>query len=96
LVDRLLSFETKEVIPSVVSLDGNQLRNKIALSTYSRSGNTLLRKYFEEITHVATGSDQDLSDMLCYALYHQGFAYETVCDDKPWIVKTHFPLCEEA
>lgn len=39
---------------------------KVAYTSYSRSGNTILRKYIEAITQVATGSDADLSFNLHY------------------------------
>jgi hypothetical protein len=40
------------------------LHEKIAFTSYSRSGNTLLRKYLENITGVVTGSDGDLRHSL--------------------------------
>jgi hypothetical protein len=42
-------------------LDGADLSGfKIAYATFPRTGNTLLRKYIEEITGVATGADMSL------------------------------------
>lgn len=40
-------------------------RDRVAYTSYSRSGNTLLRTYFERLTDVLTGSDGDLN----YALH---------------------------
>lgn len=42
-------------------LNGKDFKNKVAFTSYSRSGNTFLRKYLEEITGVCTGSDGDIS-----------------------------------
>lgn len=33
---------------------------KIALTSYPRSGNTMIRRYIEKLTHIYTGSDCDL------------------------------------
>ena len=48
-------------------LDG-KIDEKIMYTSYPRSGNTLLRKYFETITGLATGSDQLLKFNLNVAL----------------------------
>jgi hypothetical protein len=40
------------------SLDGNDINgHRVALCTYPRTGNTMLREYLEEVTGVSTGSD---------------------------------------
>jgi hypothetical protein len=54
--------EIKETIPTF--LNGDHYTSKIAFTSYSRSGNTLFRKYMENITGVCTGSDGDLRHSL--------------------------------
>lgn len=47
-------------------LDGNDINgDKIAYATYPRTGSTFLRKYFENITGIATGSDMSTDLTLC-------------------------------
>jgi len=41
---------------------------RVAYTSYSRSGNTFLRTYFERLTDVFTGSDGDLNYALHYSL----------------------------
>lgn len=43
----------------------DKCEERIAYTSYSRSGNTFLRTYFEQLTDVFTGSDGDLN----YALH---------------------------
>ena len=38
-------------------LDGAALNSKVAYASYIRSGNTMLRKYIENIIGICTGSD---------------------------------------
>jgi hypothetical protein len=45
---------------------------KVVLVSYPRSGNTLLRKYIEDITRVATGSDGSLKRKLVRDLKERG------------------------
>jgi hypothetical protein len=44
-------------------LNENEFSNveKVLLTSYPRSGNTLIRSYFEKITKIYTGSDCDVS-----------------------------------
>ena len=37
---------------------------KVALTSYPRSGNTMIRKYLEKLTNIYTGSDCDLKRRL--------------------------------
>lgn len=64
----------------------------ISYTSYPRSGNTFLRKYLENITGVATGSDQLMKFTLNVALQYSGFKGEGIVKDKVWINKTHFPF----
>ena len=64
---------------------------KVLLTSYSRSGNTLIRKYLEDITGIITGSDVDTRRGLCSFLVDKGMKGEGKLDDRVWIVKSHFP-----
>ena len=61
------------------------------MSSYARSGNTLLRSYLEKITGLATGSDTDISQSLNKALLTAGLQGEGLVDKRVWIIKTHYP-----
>ena len=64
---------------------------RVAYTSYSRSGNTMLRTYFERVSGAFTGSDGDLNACLHYSLQHAGFTGEAHLKDA-WIIKTHYPL----
>ena len=64
---------------------------KVILTSYPRSGNTLLRSYLEKLTRVRTGSDCELKRALNMQLKEMGLEGEGKIDDTVWIVKTHFP-----
>jgi hypothetical protein len=63
----------------------------ILLSSYPRSGNTLLRLIIEEVMSVITGSDCDMDRPLNMELFNKGMKGEGICDKRMWIVKSHFP-----
>lgn len=63
----------------------------IALASYPRSGNTMLRAYLEKIMGLATGSDGDIDKKLVKQLMENGFVAEGLADHQVQIVKTHFP-----
>jgi len=67
-------------------------QHAIAYSSYPRSGNTFLRKYLENITGIATGSDQLMKFCLTVQLQFQGFKGEGIVKDRCWINKSHFPF----
>lgn len=50
-------FHKKELFSSVSRFISNEVGHQISYTSYPRSGNTFLRKYLENITGVATGSD---------------------------------------
>ena len=52
------------------------LFEKVILTSYPRSGNTLLRKYLEDITGVITGSDCDVKRKLNNDLVEMGMRGE--------------------
>lgn len=61
-------------------------------ATYPRSGNSLMRKYFENVTGIATGSDMVLKHSPNVALQACGFKGEGIVDDTCWIRKSHYPF----
>ena len=63
----------------------------VVISSYPRSGNTLLRAYIERITGIVSGSDCDITKKLNQALMHMGLAGEGLVDKRVICVKTHFP-----
>lgn len=64
----------------------------ISYTSYPRSGNTFLRKYLENITGIATGSDQLMKFSLNVELQYSGFKGEGIVKERCWINKTHFPF----
>eukprot|EP00924_Labyrinthula_sp_SR-Ha-C_P005074 snap_masked-scaffold_1-processed-gene-20.50-mRNA-1 protein AED:0.13 eAED:0.13 QI:0/-1/0/1/-1/1/1/0/332 len=65
--------------------------NKIALASYPRCGNSLLRTILETLTERATGTDSSPTRSLVRELSQMGFKGEGVVDDRVLFVKTHFP-----
>lgn len=61
------------------------------ISSYPRSGNTLLRGYLEKVTGLVTGSDTDTSHLLNKALLTAGLKGEGLVDKRVWVIKTHYP-----
>lgn len=71
-------------------LDGKDIHShKVAICTIPRTGNTLLRKYFERITGIVTGSE--MTTDLTMSLWMGGLLGEEITDDRVWIVKSHYP-----
>lgn len=63
----------------------------VVMTSYPRSGNTLLRAYLEKIMGLITGSDCDITKKLNVALMDLGLAGEGLVDKRVWVVKTHYP-----
>lgn len=63
----------------------------VVMSSYPRSGNTLLRAQLERIMGLVTGSDCDITKKLNLALMDMGLAGEGLVDKRVWVVKTHYP-----
>ena len=83
-----------EELPELSFLDGlekQDLQDGVVMSSYPRSGNTLLRSYLEKITGLVTGSDTDISHGLNRALLTAGLQGEGLVDKRVWIIKTHYP-----
>ena len=66
-------------------------RDLIVMTSYPRSGNTLLRATLEKIMGIVTGSDCDISKKLNVELMKLGLIGEGLADKRIWICKTHYP-----
>jgi len=64
---------------------------KVLVTSYPRSGNTLIRSYLEKISGTFTGSDCDVRRPLNADLKSKGLEGEGIVDQRVWFVKTHFP-----
>jgi len=51
----------------------------------------MMRKHFENITGIATGSDMVLKWSMNVALQYSGFKAEGIVNEQVWINKSHFP-----
>jgi hypothetical protein len=63
----------------------------IALVSYPRSGNSLMRSLLEKITGIYTGCDTRPDRSLSQQLLQMGMKGESVVDEKVWFIKTHYP-----
>ena len=63
--------------------------NMVSYSSYPRMGNSFLRKYLQNITGIATGSDMNL--MFNVDLQMADFKGEEITDASVWIKKSHDP-----
>ena len=70
----------------------NNLFERVTLASFPRSGNTMIRKFFEDITGIFTGSDFDPTRPIAGNLLKEGMKGEFQYDEKLWIVKTHHPI----
>ncbi len=77
--------------PQYLSEDDYRRNDRVALASYPRSGNSLLRSLLEKLYGVTTGSDADPKRTLNQQLVDMGMVGEGVVDERVWIVKTHFP-----
>ena len=71
--------------------DNTDELDTVVMTSYPRSGNTLLRAYLEKIMGLITGSDCDITKKLNVALMDLGLAGEGLVDKRVWVVKTHYP-----
>lgn len=72
-------------------LDGSDLAHqKVALLGDQGSGTTLLRRYLEQITGIATGSDVTADGAL--PLSAMGMIGEHIVDGRTWITRTTYPI----
>lgn len=70
---------------------GERDGERIAIVSYPRSGNSLMRGLLEKITDVYTGCDTRPDRALSMELQQYGMKGEGVVDESVWFVKTHFP-----
>ena len=90
-MDRLLvNNKPADNQTSFLEIVGSQ-QEKVILTSYPRCGNTLLRAYFERITRIFTGSDNDVRRPLCKQLFDMGMKGEGTIDNSVWIYKSHYP-----
>jgi len=64
---------------------------QVALVSYPRSGNSLLRACLESVTGFLTGSDSRPDRPLSNALLAGGLEGEGVVDERVCVVKSHWP-----
>ena len=64
----------------------------VLYATFPRSGNSMMRKYFENVCGLATGSDLQLKHGLNTALQHCVSKGEGQMGPATWIKKTHYPF----
>jgi len=71
-------------------LDGESISpQKVALNTYPRSGNTLARKFIENISGIYTGSGMTVPSPM--PLQMAGHLGDGITDDTCWVIKAHYP-----
>ena len=81
-------------MPDLHFIDGKETDDKqdcVCMSSYPRSGNTLLRATLEKVMGIVTGSDCDITKKLNVALMDMGLAGEGLVDKRVWVAKTHYP-----
>jgi hypothetical protein len=66
-------------------------QDTVIMTSFPRSGNTLLRAYLEKIMGLTSGSDCDITKKLNKDLMLMGLAGEGLVDKRVWVVKTHYP-----
>lgn len=71
-------------------LDGtvDMAGNNVGFCSYPRSGNTVIKKFIEQITGVVTGGEIK-HDVYLYV--HGMFGEGHACDNMVWVTKTHAP-----
>ena len=90
----MLGTQTVDQLAELHFFDGEDQTDDldtVVMTSYPRSGNTLLRAYLEKIMGLVTGSDCDITKKLNLALMDLGLAGEGLVDKRVWIVKTHYP-----
>ena len=93
LLDKENVSEVTE-LPKLAFLDGLETENDldaVVLTSYPRSGNTMLRKYLEKIMGLVTGSDADMGKRLNREIMKMGLPGEGIVDKRVWVVKCHYP-----
>jgi hypothetical protein len=70
---------------------GERGGERVAIVSYPRSGNSLMRGLLETLTGVYTGCDTRPDRSLSQELQQYGMKGEGVVDESVWFVKSHFP-----
>ena len=70
-----------------------QEQMSILYTTFPRSGNSMMRKYFENIMGLATGSDMSLKPSPNVALQFSVSKGEGLMGNETLIKKSHYPMC---
>ena len=81
--------QTEEL--SFLDYTAGEAQEKVLLTSFPRSGNTLIRTYLEQLTSIPTGSDCDIRRPLNRQLKEMGLSGEGKIDNSVWIVKSHYP-----
>ncbi|OQS06382.1 basolateral NaK(2Cl) cotransporter [Thraustotheca clavata] len=71
--------------------EGEKDGEHIAIVSYPRSGNSLMRGLLESITGIYTGCDTQPDRTLSVELQKYGLKGEGVVDETVWFVKSHYP-----
>jgi len=84
-----------EQLPELHFFDGkataSDALDSVVMTSFPRSGNSMLRATLERIMGIVTGSDADLKAKLHGALMDEGLVGEGLCSKKVWVIKTHWP-----
>lgn len=51
----------------------------------------MMRKHFENLLGIATGSDMSIKFAMNVTLQYSGFKAEGIVDQRCWVTKTHYP-----
>lgn len=91
-MDAYAEYKEKFFDDHVIRFMNNKPNNgdRVSYNTYTRSGNTFLRKYIEIITGIVTGSE--FTNRIPFPLQLQGLIGEHVVDDSVFVIKCHYPL----
>ena len=65
--------------------------SNVILTSFPRSGNTLIRSYIEKVSGIYTGSDCDVKRKLNRDLLDYGLLGEGCVDNRVFVIKTHYP-----
>jgi len=70
--------------------EGDKVPDSVALTSFARSGNSMMRGYLEKIMGLYTGSDGDIQKKMVADLL-EGFPAEGLNNKQVQVIKFHFP-----
>lgn len=73
-------------------LDGTELFDLIAFTSFPRSGNSMVRKHLQDITGIYTGDHTTPTFTCDLQLELNGLAGLGLADHRAWIIKSHTPM----